>query len=140
MATSVRTKGPKGTPGNPAHVHSPSEERRKSRLRRHRRVRKRVTGTSARPRLVVTRSLRQIYAQVVDDSAGRTIVSASSLDVSIRGKDGDKKAAAKAVGELLAQRAKDAGVSAVVFDRAGNRYAGRIAALADGARSGGLEL
>lgn len=122
------------------HVHSPSEERRKARGRRHRRVRKRVTGTAARPRLVVTRSLRQIYAQVVDDTSGRTLVSASSLDASLRGGSGDKKTAAKAVGELVAQRAKDAGIVAVVFDRAGNRYAGRIAALADGARGAGLEF
>ena len=122
------------------HVHSPSEERRKARTRRHRRVRKRITGTAARPRLVVTRSLRQIYAQVVDDTSGRTLVSASSLDASLRNGSGDKKAAAKAVGELVAQRAKEAGIVAVVFDRAGNRYAGRLAALADGARSGGLEL
>jgi large subunit ribosomal protein L18 len=122
------------------HVHSPSEERRLARARRHRRVRKRVSGTAARPRLVVTRSLRQIYAQVVDDTSGRTLVSASSLDKSLRTASGDKKTAAKAVGELVAQRAKDAGIVAVVFDRAGNRYAGRIAALADGARGAGLEL
>jgi|SRR5436190_18324162 len=122
------------------HVHSPSEERRKARTRRHRRVRKRVSGTAARPRLVVTRSLRQIYAQVVDDTSGRTLVSASSLDATLRSASGDKKNRAKAVGELVAQRAKDAGIVAVVFDRAGNRYAGRIAALADGARAGGLEL
>jgi large subunit ribosomal protein L18 len=140
MATA---KGPvkvKGKPGGAGHVHSPSEERRLARARRHRRVRKRVTGTSARPRLVVTRSLRQIYAQVVDDTSGRTLVSASSLDATLRNGDGDKKTAAKAVGELVAQRAKDAGITAVVFDRAGNRYAGRIAALADGARGAGLEL
>ena len=122
------------------HVHSPSEERRIARTRRHRRVRKRVSGTAARPRLVVTRSLRQIYAQVVDDTSGRTLVSASSLDKSLREASGDKKTTAKAVGELVAQRAKDAGIVAVVFDRAGNRYAGRIAALADGARGAGLEL
>jgi large subunit ribosomal protein L18 len=122
------------------HVHSPSEERRIARSRRHRRVRKRVTGTSARPRLVVTRSLRQIYAQVVDDTSGRTLASASSLDASLRGADGDKKTAAKAVGQLVAERAKEAGIVAVVFDRSGNRYAGRIAALADGAREAGLQL
>ena len=117
-----------------------AEKRRVSRLRRHRRVRKRVNGTSARPRLVVTRSLRQIYVQVVDDSSSRTIASASSLDATLRGTDGDKSAHARAVGELLAQRAKDAGITAVVFDRAGNKYGGRIAALADGARAGGLEF
>ncbi|MDX6285496.1 MAG: large subunit ribosomal protein [Frankiales bacterium] len=117
-----------------------AEKRRVARLRRHRRVRKRVDGTSARPRLVVTRSLRQIYAQVVDDSASRTIASASSLDASLRGTSGDKSTHARAVGELVAQRAKEAGVGAVVFDRAGNKYGGRIAALADGARAGGLEF
>ena len=117
-----------------------SADRRVARARRHRRVRKRVNGTAARPRLVVTRSLRQIYAQVVDDGAGRTVVSASSLDASLRGKDGDKKAQAAAVGTLVAERAKEAGITAVVFDRAGNRYAGRIAALADAAREAGLQL
>src|SRR5947207_13392856 len=117
-----------------------AEQRRAHRARRHTRVRKRVTGTAARPRLVVTRSLRQIYAQVVDDTSGRTLVSASSLDATLRSASGDKKNRAKAVGELVAQRAKDAGIVAVVFDRAGNRYAGRIAALADGARAGGLEV
>jgi large subunit ribosomal protein L18 len=111
-----------------------------ARARRHRRVRKRVSGTAARPRLVVTRSLRQIYAQVVDDTAGRTLASASSLDASLRTASGDKRSHARAVGELIAQRAREAGIVAVVFDRAGNRYAGRIAALADGAREGGLEL
>ena len=117
------------------------EQRRTSRARRHRRVRKRVNGTAARPRLVVTRSLRQIYVQVVDDGAGRTIASASSLDASLRGGgNGDKSATARAVGALVAQRAKEAGVSAVVFDRAGNKYGGRIAALADGAREAGLEF
>jgi large subunit ribosomal protein L18 len=139
MATSVKGSV-KGKPGAPGHVHSPSEERRIARTRRHRRVRKRVSGTAARPRLVVTRSLRQIYVQIVDDTSGRTIVSASSLDASLRNSAGDKKTAAKAVGELLGQRAKEAGIVAVVFDRAGNRYAGRIAALADGARAGGLEF
>jgi large subunit ribosomal protein L18 len=103
-------------------------------------VRKRVDGTSARPRLVVTRSLRQIYAQVVDDSASRTLASASSLDVTLRGKDGDKSTSARAVGELVAQRAKEAGITAVVFDRSGNKYGGRVAALADGARAAGLEF
>jgi large subunit ribosomal protein L18 len=112
--------------------------RRVSRIRRHLRVRKRVNGTAARPRLVVTRSLRQIYAQVVDDGVSRTLVSASSLDATIRGADGDKSAAARAVGALVAARAKEAGITTVVFDRAGNQYAGRIAALADGAREAGL--
>jgi large subunit ribosomal protein L18 len=115
-----------------------AEQRRQHRARRHLRVRKRVNGTAARPRLVVTRSLRQIYAQVVDDGVGRTLASASSLDASLRSADGDKSATAAAVGTLVAQRAKDAGITEVVFDRAGNRYAGRIAALADAAREGGL--
>ena len=114
--------------------------RRISRARRHFRVRKKVAGTPARPRLVVTRSTRHITAQVVDDTVGRTLVSASTLDASIRGTAGDKSAQAKAVGELLAQRAQAAGISAVVFDRGGNKYHGRIAALADAARQGGLEF
>jgi large subunit ribosomal protein L18 len=112
--------------------------RRTSRARRHLRVRKKVSGTAQRPRLVVTRSTRHIVAQVVDDTTSRTIVSASSLDTDVRGTDGDKKARAAAVGKLVAERAKAAGIDAVVFDRAGNRYHGRIAALADAAREGGL--
>jgi large subunit ribosomal protein L18 len=110
------------------------------RARRHFRVRKNVTGTATRPRLVVTRSLRNITAQVVDDAKGHTLVSASSLDATIRGTDGDKKATAARVGALVADRAKAAGISKVVFDRGGNRYAGRIAALADAARESGLEF
>jgi large subunit ribosomal protein L18 len=118
-----------------------SERRRSGKARRHRRVRKRVNGTPGRPRLVVTRSLRQIYAQVVDDTVGKTLVSASSLDTTLRsGGSGDKSATAKAVGALVAERAKAAGITAVVFDRSGNQYAGRIAALADGAREGGLDF
>jgi large subunit ribosomal protein L18 len=109
-----------------------------ARVRRHLRVRKKVLGSPERPRLVVTRSSRHIVAQVVDDLAGRTLVSASSMDSSIRGTDGDKTAKARQVGELVAQRAKDAGIAAVVFDRGGNRYHGRVAALADGARESGL--
>jgi large subunit ribosomal protein L18 len=111
-----------------------------ARKRRHVRVRKKVTGTSARPRLVVTRSSRHMVAQVVDDTAGVTLASASTMDASLRSTDGDKSAKAKAVGELLADRAKAAGVSTVVFDRGGNRYHGRIAALADGARAQGLDF
>jgi len=110
------------------------------RSRRHFRVRKNVNGTAERPRLVVTRSLRNITAQVVDDTVGRTVASASSLDPSIRGADGDKKSLAAKVGALVAERAKAAGVSKVVFDRGGNRYAGRIASLADAAREAGLEF
>jgi large subunit ribosomal protein L18 len=114
--------------------------RRTARARRHMRVRKKVHGTSTRPRLVVTRSTRHITAQVVDDSTARTLASASTLDTSIRGTDGDKKARAAAVGRLIAERAKAAGIDAVVFDRAGNRYHGRIAALADAARETGLQF
>jgi large subunit ribosomal protein L18 len=109
-----------------------------SRLRRQVRGRKRVTGTADRPRLVVTRSAKHITAQVVDDGAGRTLVSASSMETDLRSLAGDKTEKAKRVGELVAERAKAAGVEGVVFDRAGNKYHGRVAALADGAREGGL--
>ncbi len=117
-----------------------SATRRVARSRRHFRVRKRVTGTEARPRLVVTRSARHIYAQVVDDLRGHTLASASTLDASLRGDagSGDKKERSAAVGRLVAERAKAAGVEAVVFDRAGLKYHGRVAALADAAREGGL--
>jgi large subunit ribosomal protein L18 len=109
-----------------------------SRQRRHLRVRKKVEGSAARPRLVVTRSARNTFAQLIDDTAGNTLASASTLE--IRGADGDKSAKAKQVGALLAERAAKAGISAAVFDRGGNAYHGRIAALADGAREGGLDL
>ena len=109
-----------------------------SRLGRAARGRKRISGTAERPRLVITRSSRHIVAQVVNDAEGRTLASASSMEADLRGFDGDKTAKAKRVGELVADRAKAAGVDAVVFDRAGNRYHGRVAALADGAREGGL--
>ena len=115
-------------------------ERAIGRARRHFRVRRNVRGSAERPRLVVTRSLRHITAQVVDDAKGHTLASASSLDVSIRGTDGDKSAISRKVGALLAERAKTAGVSKVVFDRGGNKYAGRIAAFADAAREAGLEF
>jgi large subunit ribosomal protein L18 len=114
--------------------------RRTSRARRHLRVRKKVSGTVARPRMVVTRSARHIYVQVVDDTASHTLVSASTLDEGIRGGDGDKKALAAKVGKLVAERASAAGIAKVVFDRGGNRYTGRIAALADAAREAGLEF
>jgi large subunit ribosomal protein L18 len=110
------------------------------RARRHFRVRKNVSGTAARPRLVVTRSLRHITAQIVDDTVGHTLASASSLDASLRGTEGDKSALAGKVGTLVAERAKAAGISKVVFDRGGNRYAGRLASLADAAREAGLEF
>jgi large subunit ribosomal protein L18 len=108
--------------------------------RRHIRVRKRISGTPERPRLVVTRSNRGITAQVIDDIAGHTLASASTLDSSIRGGEGDKSAKAKQVGQLVAERAKAKGVETVVFDRGGNQYAGRIAALADAAREAGLKF
>jgi large subunit ribosomal protein L18 len=128
-----------------ARVHKPvgtdiSTARRVARLRRHNRLRKRVAGTPERPRLVVNRSSRHIHVQVVDDTAGRTLVSASTMDASLRGADGNKSALAKQVGTLVAERAKAAGIAAVVFDRGGNRYGGCIAALAEGAREGGLDF
>jgi large subunit ribosomal protein L18 len=110
------------------------------RIHRHLRVRKRVSGSASRPRLVVNRSAKHMFAQIVDDSLGRTLAAASTLDAQIRSGEGDKTAKARRAGELLAQRAKDAGISAVVFDRGGYRYHGRVAALADGAREGGLQL
>jgi large subunit ribosomal protein L18 len=111
-----------------------------SKLRRQVRGRKKIAGTADKPRLVVTRSSKHIRAQVVDDLAGRTLASASSMEADLRTFDGDKSAKAKRVGELLAERAKSAGVEGVVFDRAGNKYHGRVAALADGARDGGLSF
>ena len=111
-----------------------------ARSRRHTRVRKRVSGTAQRPRLVVTRSSRHVFVQVVDDLAGATLASASSMEADLRSLDGDKTAKARKVGEIVAERAKAAGVEAVVFDRGGNRYHGRVAAIADGAREGGLAL
>jgi large subunit ribosomal protein L18 len=111
-----------------------------ARSRRHLRVRKRITGSAVRPRLVVTRSSRHLFAQLVDDTVGGTVVSASTLEAPIRGSDGDKTAKAKQVGALLAERAQAAGISAVVFDRGGHAYHGRVAALADSAREGGLQL
>ena len=108
------------------------------RIRRHARVRKNVSGTGARPRLVVFRSACHIEAQVIDDTAGKTLASASTMESDVRTLDGDKTAAAKRVGELVAERAKSAGVDAVVFDRGGYRYHGRIAAVADAARETGL--
>ena len=111
-----------------------------SRARRHLRLRKKVVGTAARPRLVVSRSNRHMVAQVVDDAQGRTLVAASTLEADLRAFDGDKTAKAKRVGEIVAERAKAAGIDAVVFDRGGNKYHGRVAAVADGAREGGLAL
>ncbi|MEV4648733.1 MULTISPECIES: 50S ribosomal protein L18 [Saccharopolyspora] len=117
-----------------------STKRRLARAKRHTRLRKKILGTAERPRLVVTRSLRNITAQVIDDTKGHTVASATSLESELRGFEGDKKAVATKVGELVAARAKDAGVEKVVFDRGGNAYHGRVAALADAARDGGLEF
>ena len=111
-----------------------------ARSRRHLRLRKKIVGDAARPRLVVSRSSRHIVAQIVDDSIGQTLASASTLEAALRAADGDKTAKAKRVGELVAERAKSAGIEAVVFDRGGNKYHGRVAAVADGAREGGLTL
>jgi large subunit ribosomal protein L18 len=111
-----------------------------ARARRHFRVRKKVSGTSARPRLVVSRSARHLFVQIVDDSQGRTLVSASTMEADLRVATGDKTAKSHQVGALIAQRAKAAGISSVVFDRAGNKYHGRIAAVADSARENGLEF
>src|SRR6187401_1097626 len=119
-----------------AHKHTGA--RAASRMRRQTRGRKKVAGTSERPRLVVTRTSKHITVQVVDDLVGKTLASASSMEADLRSLDGDKTAKARRVGELVAERAKAAGVDGVVFDRAGNKYHGRVAALADGARQGGL--
>lgn len=113
---------------------------RVARSRRHTRVRKKVVGTATRPRMVVTRSARHMVVQVVDDGAGRTLASASTMEADIRSADGDKTAKATLVGQAVANRAKDAGIDAVVFDRGGNKYHGRVAAVADGAREAGLTL
>ncbi|MEV5837466.1 50S ribosomal protein L18 [Nocardia sp. NPDC052112] len=117
-----------------------STTRRLSKTRRHFRLRKKVVGTTERPRLVVNRSSRHLHAQLVDDSIGKTIAAASSIEADVRALDGDKSAKSKKVGELLAERAKAAGIEAVVFDRGGHDYHGRIAALADAAREGGLKF
>lgn len=110
------------------------------RKRRHFRLRKKISGTTARPRLVVTRSSRHMSVQVVDDTVGKTLVSASTLEADVRSLDGDKTAKATKIGQLIADRAKSAGIDTVVFDRGGNKYHGRVAAVADGAREGGLAL
>jgi large subunit ribosomal protein L18 len=112
----------------------------KARLKRQVRGRKKISGTAERPRLVVTKSAKHMIAQVVDDTVGKTLVSASTLEADVRANDGAKADKAKAVGQLVAERAKAQGIEGVVFDRAGNKYTGRIAALADGAREGGLQF
>ena len=117
-----------------------SKNKQAARSRRQLRIRKRISGTATRPRMVVNRSARHMFVQVVDDTRGVTVASASTMEAELRAFDGDKSAKAKRVGELVAERAKAAGIEAVVFDRGGNRYMGRIAAVADGAREGGLAL
>ena len=121
-----------------ANKYKHTDPRAAGRLRRHTRVRKHVNGTATQPRLAVFRSARHVVAQVIDDSTGHTLASASTMEPDLRGLDGDKSAKARKVGELVAERAKSAGVEAVVFDRGGYRYAGRVAAVADGAREAGL--
>ena len=111
-----------------------------ARARRAFRVRKKVSGTASRPRLVVSRSSRHLFVQVIDDTQGKTIAYASTMETDLRADKGDKTAKSKAVGALIASRAKAAGVTTVVFDRAGNKYHGRIAAVADSARENGLEF
>ncbi len=118
--------------------HKGTASKTRSRLRRQIRGRKKIFGAPQRPRLVVSRSARHISVQVIDDVAGHTLAAASTMESELRAADGDKSAKAKQVGELVAARAKAAGVEQVVFDRAGNKYHGRIAALADGAREAGL--
>lgn len=111
-----------------------------ARKRRQIRGRKKINGTAERPRLVVSRSSKHIVAQLVDDLEGKTLASASSMEADLRAFEGDKTAKARKVGEVVADRAKSAGITSVVFDRSGKKYAGRVAALAEGAREGGLEF
>ena len=117
-----------------------SAERRTARTRRHARLRKKVAGTPERPRLAVFRSARHLEVQLIDDTVGRTLASASTMEKDLRALGDDKTGKAKRVGELLAERAKSAGIDAVVFDRGGFKYAGRVAAVADAARDGGLKF
>ena len=117
-----------------------STRRRDARARRHFRIRKTLSGTPETPRLVVHRSSRHMSAQVIDDTAGHTLVAASTMEADVRAMEGDKKARGAKVGQLIAERAKAAGIEAVVFDRGGYQYHGRVAALADAAREGGLKF
>ena len=119
---------------------SVSASRRVSRVRRHARLRKKISGTAQRPRLVVHRSARHIHVQLVNDLNGTTVAAASSIEADVRGLEGDKKARSVRVGQLIAERAKAAGVDSAVFDRGGYTYGGRIAALADAARENGLSF
>lgn len=116
------------------HTATKSTQRRRRQIR----IRKKINGTASVPRLVVTRSTRHMFAQIVDDVAGKTLASASTFEADMRTVEGDKSAKARQVGALLAERAKAAGIESVVFDRGGSKYTGRVAALADGAREGGL--
>jgi large subunit ribosomal protein L18 len=137
MAQAQKTKGVKQTPGAGQSV---AAARRSSRLRRHARLRKKIEGSAETPRLVVHRSARHIHVQLVNDLTGTTVAAASSIEADVRGVDGDKKAHSKRVGQLIAERAKAAGIETVVFDRGGYTYGGRLAALADAAREGGLKF
>jgi large subunit ribosomal protein L18 len=140
MADTISANAKKRTAPRVSLERRRSRTRRQSRTRRHARLRKKVNGTPARPRLVVNRSSRHMVVQLIDDVAGHTLASASTLEADVRGLEGDKKAKAAKVGELIAARAREAGVTAVVFDRGGFVYHGRVAALADAAREGGLEF
>ena len=135
MAQAQKEAGAKKASGQ-----SVAATRRTSRVRRHARLRKKIEGTAERPRLVVNRSARHIHVQLVNDLNGTTLAAASSIEADVRGVDGDKKAHSKRVGQLIAERAKAAGIETVVFDRGGYTYGGRLAALADAAREGGLKF
>jgi large subunit ribosomal protein L18 len=137
MAQAQKTKGVQQKPGAGQSV---AAARRTSRIRRHARLRKKIEGTAETPRLVVNRSSRHIHVQLVNDLNGTTLAAASSIEADVRGVDGDKKAHSKRVGQLIAERAKAAGIETVVFDRGGYTYGGRLAALADAAREGGLKF
>jgi large subunit ribosomal protein L18 len=137
MAQAQKTKGAKQKPGAGQSV---AAARRTSRLRRRARLRKKIEGSADTPRLVVHRSARHIHVQLVDDLTGTTVAAASSIEADVRAVDGDKKAHSVRVGQLIAERAKAAGIDTVVFDRGGYTYGGRIAALADAAREGGLKF
>ena len=139
MATAQKAKGAQSGAGKSA-GQSVAAARRVSRLRRHARLRKKIAGTAERPRLVVHRSARHIHVQLVNDLEGTTVAAASSIEADVRGVEGDKKAHSKRVGQLIAERAKAAGIETIVFDRGGYTYGGRLTALADAAREGGLKF
>ena len=139
MATAQKAKGAQTAAGKSA-GQTVAAARRVARLRRHARLRKKITGTAERPRLVVHRSSRHVHVQLVNDLDGTTLAAASSIEADVRGVEGDKKAHSKRVGQLIAERAKAAGIETVVFDRGGYTYGGRLAALADAAREGGLKF